>query len=111
MEIPKGAIERFIKWSARPFSTNLMLDKKMVQSLLVVCVKEEDLKKGRVNKDIIEFVTGLYLREYFNKSKYETFAFWFFQACWPLGLTAMEIVLRHSQNIKMMSSRKYAMAL
>lgn len=58
VEIPQAAVDRFISWNSPTFSKNVSFDRELVQYLLVRCSKMTYLKKGRINEDVIQFVTG-----------------------------------------------------
>lgn len=64
LEIPKNAIDKFVKWNLQPFKFDELFDKKIVEGILVLSSELEKLGEYIVDDDVAKFVNGMYIHHF-----------------------------------------------
>lgn len=67
VEIPKKAIEQFIKWNQEPYDRNRKCDQKLVEALFFKCAGgAEHIMAKKDNQPIKDFLRGILFINYNN---------------------------------------------
>lgn len=58
LEIPKRAIDKFIKWNLQPFKSDEKFDQKIIEAILFVFVGRKKLSENIIDGNLKEFLKG-----------------------------------------------------